>query len=323
MTDINDTQFLKDYLKDKLSIHVEAVENAGEGNMNSTLRVYYKNQDNISKSIIVKQSYYYIAQFKSLNAPAERIHIEATFYEYEVKNYLPKLIFFDEKLNIIIMEDLGQAQDLSYLYQDGELTENQISEIADFLVTMHSISKIKPLPNRLMVDFHKDYLFRFPFNHFLDDMIEKENKEMFDATRVILADNSFQQKIRLLEEKYLNDETSLLHGDFHLGSILKLGDSIKVIDAEFAFFGPKEWDLGVLIAHLALTPKANANINQVLKAYQSSLTINEESLAGFTSVEILRRFLGYSKPSTAITNEMKIKLASLAHNMIIKGKLIL
>jgi 5-methylthioribose kinase len=43
----------------------------------------------------------------------------------------------------------------------------------------------------------------------------------------------------------------LIHGDFHTGSIFVRPDSTKVIDPEFAFFGPAGFDLGALAANAA------------------------------------------------------------------------
>lgn len=43
---------------------------------------------------------------------------------------------------------------------------------------------------------------------------------------------------------------ALLHGDFHTGAIMATEDDTRVIDPEFAVFGPIGVDLGIFIAHL-------------------------------------------------------------------------
>ena len=49
---------------------------------------------------------------------------------------------------------------------------------------------------------------------------------------------------------YLSDDGGvLLHGDYYPGSWLKTDAGFRVIDPEFCFLGPPEFDLGVLAAH--------------------------------------------------------------------------
>jgi 5-methylthioribose kinase len=42
----------------------------------------------------------------------------------------------------------------------------------------------------------------------------------------------------------MNNAQALIHGDLHTGSILIKEDSMKVIDPEFAFYGPMGYDIG-------------------------------------------------------------------------------
>ena len=44
---------------------------------------------------------------------------------------------------------------------------------------------------------------------------------------------------------------ALIHGDLHTGSIFIKEDSTKVIDAEFAFYGPIGYDVGNVIAKIS------------------------------------------------------------------------
>ncbi len=50
----------------------------------------------------------------------------------------------------------------------------------------------------------------------------------------------------------MNNAQALLHGDLHTGSIFVNQDSTKVIDPEFAFYGPMAYDIGALIANLTM-----------------------------------------------------------------------
>lgn len=48
----------------------------------------------------------------------------------------------------------------------------------------------------------------------------------------------------------MTNAQALLHGDLHTGSIFIKEDSTKVIDPEFAFYGPAGYDVGNVIANL-------------------------------------------------------------------------
>jgi 5-methylthioribose kinase len=48
----------------------------------------------------------------------------------------------------------------------------------------------------------------------------------------------------------MNNAQSLLHGDLHTGSIFIKEESTKVIDPEFAFYGPAGYDIGNVVANL-------------------------------------------------------------------------
>ncbi len=48
----------------------------------------------------------------------------------------------------------------------------------------------------------------------------------------------------------MNNAQALIHGDLHSGSIFANEDGIKVIDPEFAFYGPMGYDIGNVIGNL-------------------------------------------------------------------------
>lgn len=56
----------------------------------------------------------------------------------------------------------------------------------------------------------------------------------------------------MLREKFLTRTETLLHGDLHTGSIFVTTESTKVIDPEFAYYGPMGFDIGAVIANLLL-----------------------------------------------------------------------
>ena len=55
-----------------------------------------------------------------------------------------------------------------------------------------------------------------------------------------------------LKIKFMSESQSLLHGDLHTGSIMVAENDTKVIDPEFAFYGPIGFDVGALLANLLM-----------------------------------------------------------------------
>jgi 5-methylthioribose kinase len=53
--------------------------------------------------------------------------------------------------------------------------------------------------------------------------------------------------------KFLNQPEALLHGDLHSGSVMVTPGETRVIDPEFAFYGPIGFDLGAFFANLLLS----------------------------------------------------------------------
>ena len=66
-------------------------------------------------------------------------------------------------------------------------------------------------------------------------------------------DSNLIARVAVLKEKFNNYTQGLIHGDLHSGSIFVKNENeeikIKIIDPEFAFYGPIAYDLGNVLAH--------------------------------------------------------------------------
>jgi 5-methylthioribose kinase len=67
------------------------------------------------------------------------------------------------------------------------------------------------------------------------------------------ADDDLRSEVLLLKWKYMADAQALVHGDLHTGSIMVNEEETRVIDPEFAFFGPMGFDIGAVLGNLALS----------------------------------------------------------------------
>jgi 5-methylthioribose kinase len=53
--------------------------------------------------------------------------------------------------------------------------------------------------------------------------------------------------------KFLSETQALIHGDLHSGSVMATENDCRVIDPEFAFYGPIGFDLGAFFGNLLLS----------------------------------------------------------------------
>jgi 5-methylthioribose kinase len=69
--------------------------------------------------------------------------------------------------------------------------------------------------------------------------------------------------ISRLKLKFMASPEALLHGDLHTGSIMVTETETRVIDPEFAFYGPMGFDIGAVLANLIMAYFASAGHERV------------------------------------------------------------
>lgn len=298
-------------------------EKPGEGNMNFTLRVF----TNHGRTFIVKQSRGFVEKYPSIAAPENRAIIEGEFYKYignnqEIAVLMPKLLGIDTENNLIVTEDLGQSNDLSYLYQQGkEISKEELEALVSYLNLLHSSfraeNQIEHFKNKEMRALNHEHIFIYPFmeeNGFDLDTIQNGLQKVAMEFKL---DTELKNIIKTLGEMYLSDGQTLLHGDYYFGSFLKTTKGIKVIDPEFCFYGFPEFDLAVLIAHLLMADQTQDKIDLVIQKYIKAVDFNETRLKQFVGVEIMRRIIGLAQLPLSLSLEKKIELLNKAKQMIL------
>ena len=63
------------------------------------------------------------------------------------------------------------------------------------------------------------------------------------------ADIDLKVEAQHLKSKFCNNAETMLHGDFHTGSVMVTETETKVIDPEFALYGPIGFDIGMLLGN--------------------------------------------------------------------------
>jgi 5-methylthioribose kinase len=318
---------LANYLKEKNRMAegetIVNISKAGEGNMNCVLRVEFG-----KSKIIIKQSRGYVEKYPQIAAPANRSIIEGLFYKKTssqiiISQMMPRLIGMDEENNIIVLEDLGIANDYSFLYDlEKLLSDEELTSLVSWLNALHTQIKRAEgdiaLSNMEMRLLNHEHIFNFPL----------KNDSWFDLDTVqpglqaislpFKNDFHFKKKVEYLGNIYLSEGEYLLHGDFYPGSWLKTVAGIKIIDAEFCFYGLREFDLGVMLAHLYLTKHDEKILQKIKNSYPSFHELSMDILNGFTGTEIMRRLIGLAQLPVKLNLAEKELLLNKAYELIMK-----
>lgn len=306
---------------------ISSVEKPGEGNMNYTLRVVTPN-----RTLIVKQSRGYVEKYPTIAAPADRAVVEGRFYQKTqaipaLAKQMPQLLDIDEENNILVLEDLGAARDFTFLYQPGQqLNETDALALTAYLSTLHG-QFVTQMPdaafaNRAMRALNHEHIINYPFledNGFDLDTIQPGLQELAMPYK---RDAALKETVQTLGEVYLADgrtdkSVTLVHGDYYPGSWLQTASGTKIIDPEFCFYGPAEFDLGVMIAHLMMAEQPSTVLNLVSTNYQTTADFDESLRRQFTGVEIMRRLIGLAQLPLSLSLEKKRDLLEEAYSLLI------
>ena len=327
--DINDLKGLEAYLKSKDWLEagdaIANVEKPGEGNMNFTLRVIALS----GNTFIIKQSRDFVEKYPTITAPAERVLTEGLFYEFTQQNldlraYMPKLLGIDEVNNIIAIQDLGQANDYTYWYKPQQIAlKEELEQIVQYLSLLHN-SFIGKAPNnafenRKMRVLNHEHIFQYPFMENNGFDLDTVQPGLQTAAMVYKQDETLKKLILNLGDKYLEEGSTLLHGDYYPGSFLKTDQGVKIIDPEFCFYGHAEFDLAVIMAHLKMSQQSQEIINWTLECYEKTSDFDEKLFCQFMGVEIMRRIIGLAQLPLSLSLEVKIELLQEAKGLIMNN----
>ncbi|MCZ6618676.1 MAG: phosphotransferase [Gammaproteobacteria bacterium] len=312
---------------------IENMTSAGEGNMNRTLRVTLD-----SRSIVLKQSVPYVARYPDIAAPVERIAMEAEFYravadQSELSRYMPAVLGFDPGNHLLCLEDLGPSSDFMDLYdpdeRGGDTTahNDDLTSLVSWLSELHVLPNLdrrlpRGLDNHAMRELNHAHIFEIPLTAGNGLTLETGLDSIAEQ---FTNDEALRERATALGQMYLGRKPHdspkvLLHGDFYPGSWLKHPSSgIKVIDPEFAFLGPPEFDVGVLLAHLTMCRYEQPELARLLDNYIPPPGFSHTLVDAFAGIEVIRRLLGVAQLPLSATVESKITWLHSARSMVLGG----
>lgn len=288
--------------------HLSRLESAGEGNMNRTLRAVLPGGD----SIVLKQAVDHVAKYPQIAAPIERTSVEAAFYavvgsDPVLAESMPRFIAYDPENQLMCLQYLDDSSDFldiySRTYNVGSNPDRVIAQVLNWLSNLHALDPPSDFPDNLeMRKLNHAHIFDIPLRRETPDTFGIElGPEVRKLADDIYNDNSLLASVHELGDVYLGKSDGggtavLLHGDFYPGSWLcDASNTAYVIDAEFAFVGPAEFDVGVFMAHMRFAGHSQDDIDLALQHYAEPGGFDQNLAQRFAGVELLRRLLGVAQ----------------------------
>ncbi|MHA1566265.1 MAG: S-methyl-5-thioribose kinase [Alphaproteobacteria bacterium] len=239
------------------------ISEVGDGNLN--LVFIAKGSQG---SVIVKQALPYVRLVgESWPLPLSRAHFEQMALVEQARHtpgLVPAIIHYDETLALIVMEYLTPH----IIMRRGMIDGTVYPKFAGHITTFMARNLFFTSDLAIAAGEKKTMIGAFCGNHALckitEDLIFTDPYRIAETNRWTTPQldaiaTEFRQDLALkvavsrLKIAFLCHAEALLHGDLHTGSIMVTPDETKVIDPEFAFFGPMGFDIGAVIANLLIS----------------------------------------------------------------------
>lgn len=294
---------------------------AGAGNMNQVERVGLDD----GKSLILKRAHPWVQKYPDIPAPVARAAVEAAFYHavsgQAAGTAMPAHLGHDTASAANLFEDLGEGRDGMSAYTGEPITRQLIEDVADWMRALHSLPPpFAPiLANHAMRELNALHIFDFPLdpnNGFNLDAITPGLQACADTLK---HDRAFTAMVATMKARYLGHEGGvLLHGDLYPGSWLTTERGLFIIDPEFCWIGPREWDVGILCAHMRLSGQSPSLETDLITRYGAPL--DRTMLNRFIGIEIMRRLIGVAQLPLAIDLDAKAALLADARSLVIGNR---
>ena len=234
------------------------VKEVGDGNLNLVFIV-----KGSAGTVIVKQALPYVR----LVGDSWPLPLKRAYYEYNAlirqakrdPGTVPEVYHFDETQAIIVMAFLtphiilrhslmaGTRHDglagvlgrfcARTLFRGSPLSMDAARRKADIALFAESVE---------LCDITETLVFSDPYF----DAERNHHTPGLDALVARLrADVDLKVGAHQMKERFLTRAETMLHGDLHTGSVMVTADETKVIDPEFALYGPMGFDIGMLLGN--------------------------------------------------------------------------
>ncbi|HEY9216171.1 MAG TPA: S-methyl-5-thioribose kinase [Ancylobacter sp.] len=235
------------------------VSEVGDGNLNLVF-VVTGDRD----AVIVKQALPYVR----LVGEKWPLPLKRSFFEFHAltrqasraPGMLPEVFYFDEAQALIVMEYLTPHVILRKAFIAGEQPPNAARDLGTFMARtlflssdLHMNARQRKMDlalfadNAELCDITENLVFSDPY--YAAELNAHTSPQLDGLVAELRADVELKVEAQKLKQMFVTRAEALLHGDLHTGSVMVTADDTRVIDPEFAFYGPMAFDVGMLIAN--------------------------------------------------------------------------
>lgn len=243
--------------------HSWRIHEVGDGNLNLVFIV-----QGATKSVCVKQALPYVrVAGTSWPMTLERAYFEASYYSAvaaHVSGLIPQIYHYDPELYCIVMECLSPHIILRNGLISGRTYPNAARDVGEYIARASYFTSDLARPfehkldgtalfarNKALVRITVDLVFCEPY------FASERNRHTAPQLDALVADLRGDCRLKVAAarfgQKFLNQSQALIHGDLHSGSVMVTEADTRVIDPEFAFYGPIGFDLGAFLGNLLLS----------------------------------------------------------------------
>ncbi|GLK72319.1 S-methyl-5-thioribose kinase [Ancylobacter dichloromethanicus] len=280
------------------------VSEIGDGNLNLVFIV-----EGAAGSVVVKQALPY-ARVVGESWP---MSLDRSFFEQEAllrlgrrdPGRLPEIYYFDRHQAIQIMEHLRPHVILRKGLMAGERFPLMAGQLGRYLArtlfrgsdwAMETARRKADLAlfagNVELCGITEDLFFTDPFH---DCARNSHSPGLDSAVAAIRADRELKLAALELKARFCGSAQTLLHGDLHTGSIMVCAADTRIIDAEFATYGPMGFDIGSLLANLWMAVFALPGLrpdDEAMPAYRGWILDTAETIWTTFAEEFTRLWHG-------------------------------
>jgi len=232
-----------------------------EGNVNLIFRI--ENVEN-GRSVILKQALPYAWRYPDFKMPVDRQRIEYEVLEIEGKyapEQVPVVYLYDEENHVLVIEDLKNHKVMREALIEGKIFPKVAEHIGTFMArtlfytsdfylsSERKKAMVARFMNPVLCKVQEDLVFTEPY---IEHPNNRWSKPLEPFVQEIYADDELRSEILHFKELYMTKVQALIHNDLHTGSIMLNENETKVIDPEFAFYGPMAHDIGTYFANLVI-----------------------------------------------------------------------
>jgi 5-methylthioribose kinase len=238
------------------------ISEVGDGNLNLVFII-----KGSKGGIAVKQALPYVRLVgESWPLPLSRSHYECLALTHQARlapKLVPAVLHQNKALALVAMELLEPHIIMRKGLVAGTIYPRFVDDITTFLartlffssdLAVSAAEKKEGIAafagNHALCKITEDLIFTDPYR------VAEQNRwttPWLDATAArFREDLEAHVAISRLKLKFMGAPEALIHGDLHTGSIMVTARETRVIDPEFAFYGPMGFDIGAVIGNLLM-----------------------------------------------------------------------